>query len=843
MTSDRTQATTLPAPLQPDALRWTCPLDMVPAETTEGVEPIEGIIGQERALKALKLGVELYSPGYNIFVCGLSGTGKATTIKTILETLKPATALPQDLCYVFNFRDEDRPMLLRFPRGQGSAFRADVAEALDLVQQRIPRVYEDAEFTRARQALMDEYTEKNRALFESFEETIAPDGFVVGNVQEGQAVHPEILAKVGEKVVMISDLDNAINAGMLTEEQAGAIREKYKEHRNTMQELYRVGLGLSRDFQRLMAEHERNAVAMVVTAVYAELLEKYTEPRVHDYLDDTIDSILSSLERFKEKGPDQPADEFVEYTVNLLLDNQNTTCCPVIIETAPTFTNLFGTVERQQDAQGFWYTDFTRIKSGSVLRANGGFLVLNAADTLSESGVWRFLQRVLLYRKLEIQAPEAALQQVGSAMKPEAIDLNLKVILIGNNELYWMLDEYERDFKKIFKVKADFDHEMPLTEKAVRQYAALIRKLVSDEDLTHFDAGAIAAVVEYGARLAESRKKLTTQFSEIADIVREANYWCGQNNHRYVTGEHVARAIREARDRHALSEVKLQELIDDGVIMIDCTGERVGQINGLAVYGGDRYSYGKPARITAAVGAGEAGIINIERESRMSGSTHDKGVLILTGYLRELFAQRHPLTLTASLSFEQSYSGIDGDSASSTEVYALLSALSGVPLRQTLAVTGSVNQKGDIQPIGGVNEKIEGFFDVCAHKGLTGAQGVIIPEQNVSDLMLRDDVVQAVREGRFRITAVSTIAQGIELLTGFAAGERDASGGFPPESVFGRAAARSTPSTASRGGGGRLHRLQRTPLHRRRTRTSRTTRARTASRATTPTPQQHRAFA
>lgn len=773
-----------PAALPIDDLRWYCPPDVIPAETTEGVEPIEGIIGQDRALKALKLGVELYGPGYNVFVCGLSGTGKATTIKTILEKLQPRKVLTRDYCYVNNFDDPDRPRLLVFERGMGRRFQSDMNEAMQLVFEKVPGQFEEAEYLKTKQALVDEYNRLEAELFGSFEKQIGPDGFVLGRVQEGQAVHPEILVRLGDKAVMVSDLPGAVAQEMLTEEEAEQYAEKYREHKLTLQDVFRRGLRMSREYQKKIADHERQIGSFFLLAIFKDMLDEYTGEEVQAYLNAVMENILENIDQFKstqEEGGEIPT----EYEVNLLLDNSAASCCPVVIETVPTFRNIFGTIERKQDASGFFYTDFTLIKAGSLLQADGGFLVLNAADALTEPGVWKSLQRVLLYRKLEIQSPEMFAQQSPTALKPEGIDVNVKVILIGNNEIYGALSTYERDFKKIFKVKADFDHEMPNTPIAVGQYAALVRRLISDEGLKHFDKRAIASIVEYGARLVDSKKKLTTQFSEIADIVREANYWCQQNSNKYVTGDHVDKAIEETYNRHALYEDKLQELIDNEVILIAVDGKRIGQINGLAVYGGERFSFGKPTRITATVSAGKAGIINIEREARMSGSTHDKGMLILSGFIREQFAQERPLSLTASISFEQSYSGIDGDSASSTEIYALLSALTELPLDQSIAVTGSVNQKGDIQPIGGVNEKIEGFFEVCERRGLTGRQGVIIPRQNVDDLMLRTRVVDAVREGKFRVWAVETVMQGIELLTGVVAGERGDDGHYPADTVFG----------------------------------------------------------
>jgi ATP-dependent Lon protease len=776
--------------LEAEDIRWTCPLESIPAETTEDVEPIEGIIGQDRALKALKLGVELFSPGYNIFVCGLSGTGKATTIKTILEKIHPECAPPMDYCYVYNFRDEDRPILLTFQRGQGKEFRDDMADAIKLLKDRIPALFEEDEFVKRKKSLADEFNQKSAEIFTALDAKLRESGFVLGRVQDGQAVHPEILVKIGENMMLISDVMSEVEKGTISEKDAQQIVENYKTHRLELEEALRQSVQVAREYQRIMMDFESNAANMIVSTVFQELFSGYKDQKVVDYLQQVMENILTNLDLFKAQPESQEAAADVtlttEYKVNLVLDNSNTENVPVVIEQFPSFSNLFGAIERKQDEQGMWYADFTNIKAGALLRANGGYLVLNAADALTEPGVWKYLQRALLYRKIEIQTPDAALQQVAMALKPESIDLNLKVILIGNNEIYAYLNAYERDFKKIFKVKADFDHEMDNTELAVKEYAALVRKLITDEGLKHFDNKAIAAIVEYGSRLAGSRLKLTTQFSEIADIVREANYWCTQNSNKYVTCDHIDKAIEQTHERHGLWEDKLQEMIDNEMFLISADGARVGQINGLTVYTMERLSFGKPVRITATTGAGEAGIINIEREANLSGSTHDKGVLILGGYLREMFAQNRPLSITASISFEQSYSGIDGDSASSTEIYALLSSLSGLPIKQQYAVTGSVNQKGDIQPIGGVNEKIEGFFEVCRKRGLTGGQGVLIPVQNVSDLMLSSRVVEAVQDGRFHIHAVSRIEEGIEILTGVAAGARNSKGRYPAGTVFGK---------------------------------------------------------
>ena len=456
----------------------------------------------------------------------------------------------------------------------------------------------------------------------------------------------------------------------------------------------------------------------------------------------------------------------------------------MIIETSPTYRNLFGTVERSIDRLGgIWKTDFSKIKGGSFLQANGGYLVLNALDVFIEPGVWLALKRTLRNRTMEMHSFDPFYLFASSALKPEPIDVKVKVVMIGDARLYWMLYVMDEDFKKIFKIKAEFDTLTDRKEETQLQYASFIRKICQEEKLLPFDRTGVTAVIEYGVRLAGRQKKLSTEFHRIGDVIREAHYWAKKENSEKVTEAHVEKAIEEGIFRRRMVEDKIQELIEDGFIMIDSDGASVGQVNGLSVYDMGEYAFGKPSRITAKTSMGKAGIINIEREADLSGRTHNKGVLILAGYLRGKYAQDKPLTLTASLCFEQSYSGVEGDSASSTEVYAILSSLANLPLRQDIAVTGSVNQNGEIQPIGGVNQKIEGFFDVCRSRGLTGKQGVMIPHQNAGDLMLRKDVVEAVASGQFHIYPVQTVDQGITILTGVAAGEKSPDGAYPGETV------------------------------------------------------------
>jgi ATP-dependent Lon protease len=493
-----------------------------------------------------------------------------------------------------------------------------------------------------------------------------------------------------------------------------------------------------------------------------------------------IDLFKSPPKEAKEK---ELIDPFIEYNVNLLIDNSETKGTPVVMETNPNYLNVFGSIEATVSRTGVWQTDFTKIKAGSLLKANGGYLVMNALDALVELGVWQTLKRTLKYQTLEIQNLASMYLISTSRLKPEPINIDVKVVLIGDAHIYNLLYYLDADFKKIFKIKSEFDSETKKDDKTIMEYAQFIKKICDEDNLNHYHKEGIAAIIEYGTRLAGKQKKISTRFHILADVIREACYWSGKDNSKQVQRKHVEQAIKERFERVSLIEDKIQEMIEDGTIMIDTEGNETGQVNGLSVYAMGELSFGKPTRITASTAVGRAGVINIEREADMSGRTHNKGVLILGGYLRGKYAQNKPFSLSASLAFEQSYGGVDGDSASSTEVYAILSSLSKLPLRQDIAVTGSLNQKGEIQPIGGVNEKIEGFYEVCKAKGLTGNQSVIIPHQNVQNLMLRKEVVDAVSEGKFHIYPVKTIDEGIAILTGIEAGKKQKDGTFPEGTV------------------------------------------------------------
>ncbi|MCX8057646.1 MAG: AAA family ATPase [Ignavibacteria bacterium] len=773
-------------PLEPSELTWTCDPEIFEFESTKNLEPVEGIIGQERALKALRLGVDLYAPGYNIFVTGLSGTGKATTIKKILERISPNCPTLYDYAYVNNFSEPDMPRLLVFPAGVAQSFANEMNSMIDFLIEKIPVVLEDEAYAVRRKNIMDSYAEEEKKLMLEFENEIKKDNFSLGQVQMGQFYRPEIFPIINGKPVPIQQLAELVNANVISPEDAEKVFEKYQEYTIQLQELFKKGLQLSREYQEKLTKLEQEAVNNLVTGVISDIKERFNYPKVHEYLDEVKESILNNLDDFKAAGrSDQQSqvpqqvpptlaeirDPFRVYQVNVILDNSATKECPVIIETTPTYSNIFGSIERVYEGGGAWYSDFMNIKAGSILRANGGYLVLNAFDALTEPGVWKALKRVLMFRKLEIHDYIGQYLLYTTNIKPEPIEINTKIIFIGSDEIYYILSEYEEDFKKIFKVRADFDYEMKNTPKALNDLAGLVRKLCEEENLLHFDRKAIAKLAEFSARYAGSKNKLTARFAVVADIVREANFWAKDSGAEIVTGDHVKIAYDNYVYRHNMLEEKINERIKDGTLIIDISGEKVGEINGLAVYSINDYTFGKPSKITATVSAGSSGIISIEREARLSGKIYDKGVLVITGLLKEKFGQDFPLSFTASICFEQSYGGIDGDSASSTEVYALISALSGIPIKQGIAVTGSVNQKGVIQPIGGVNEKIEGFFKVCKLSGLDGNQGVIIPKRNLKDLMLDEEVVEAVKNNKFKIWAIDTIDEGVEILTGYKAGK------------------------------------------------------------------------
>ena len=780
-----------PKELKAEDLRWQCNPEDLAFDSTNDLEPIEGILGQERALKAIKLGVDLRSPGYNIFIAGLSGTGKATTVKKMLETISGNCPPLYDYAYVNNFKDRDRPVLLKFHVNKAKYFRQDMSSAIEILKAKIPQALDSDTYINRKKKIVTHYNEKEQELMSALDAKLRPENFSLGQVKVGEVARPDIFPIIDQKPVPIYQLEELVKQGKLTEDNAKDIIKKYNSYQQDLHTLFRKGLKLSQEFQDKLGKLERETAEVVVKGIIENLREKYNDEKTLEYLTDVENNILDSIQVFKGLKPDGDTtpegfqiDYFKEYEVNIILDNSETKNCPVVIETSPNYVNLFGTIEKVYDGRGGWYSDFTKIKAGSLLRANSGYLVLNVKHLFEEPVVWRTLKRVLTYRKLEIQDSHYMFQVAPTILKPEPIEIDTKVILIGNDYIYSILASYEDDFKKIFKVKADFDYEIKRTDEVLIEYARVIKKLIKEENLCEFDKTAIAALIELGAKFAGNKYKLTARFSQIADLAREANFWALDDGFKIVSAAHVKKAYQLARERHGLLESKVNDMIEEGMVLIDTDGKRLGQINGLAVYDADFYSFGRPTRITATVSLGNGSIINVEREAGMSGRHYNKGVLIISGYFRETFGQNLPLSFNANLVFEQSYGTVDGDSASCAEIFALLSTLSGLPIKQNLAVTGSLNQKGDVQPIGGVNEKIEGFYDVCKDRGLTGKQGVIIPVQNIKELMLREDIIEAVSEGKFHIYPISTVEEGIQILTGVKAGKRTDGSGYEQNSVF-----------------------------------------------------------
>ncbi|HTY62272.1 MAG TPA: ATP-binding protein [Acidobacteriota bacterium] len=775
--------------LPPTSLRWTCDPSIFGFKTTAEIPPLAGIVEQERPIRAIRFGLDITSPGFNIYVSGLTGTGKTTVIRTFLEEIAAKMPCPDDWCYVYNFRDPNCPTILNLPAGRAKVLKAEMVELVRHLKTAIPKAFDSKEYEESvnqllrenqaeQQLLLGQLSEKARA--EGFDIEISKMGVSLLPMQDGKPMTPE---QYDELQPEAKKRIEAKRPGLDQEIQSflRQMRDANKDSREKVNELHR-------------------RVGLYVVGVRIDGIKEQHGgfPQIASYLDDVQEYILSHLEDFSEDSAKQdsaassamrfepPVDLFAKYTVNIVVDNTDLNGAPVIIETNPTYYNLFGRVERRAQF-GTLSGDFTLIRAGSFSRANGGFLVLNAHDVLLNPGVWETLKRTVKNKEVRI---EDMAEQFGivpvAGMRPNPIPVNVKVIMIGHQMIYHELYSLDEDFRKIFKVKADFDSEMARDAHAFADYASFISSRCHDEGLMHFDPSAVAQVIEYGSWLVDNQQKLSARFSDIADIVREANYWARNAEAAVVSAAHVQRAVEEKYFRSSLIEERIRELITDGTIFVDVAGEAVGQVNGLAVIDLGDIRFGKPSRITAKTFMGKSGVIDIERESKMSGKIYEKGVLILSGYLGSKFAQEQPLSVAASLCFEQSYEGIDGDSASSTELYALLSSLSKIPIKQGIAVTGSVNQNGQVQPIGGVNQKIEGFFDVCKALGLTGAQGVMIPRQNVKNLMLRRDVVDAVAAGKFHIYAVSTIDEGIEILTGIPAGERNDQAAYPEGTVNGR---------------------------------------------------------
>ena len=767
-----------------DKLRRICDPQVLGCETTEEMKPLETIIGQERAVRALEFGLGIKEFGFNIYVAGPPGTGKTTAVKRFLEEVAKDKPMPPDWCYVNDFRDPYRPNALRLPPGRGREFQKDVKNLVEGARREIPRAFESDEYAAKREETVQDFQKQRQELLSQMGEKAQEEGFFLQMSPMGLLIIPVMEGKP------------------LSEEEFMALSPEVKEEvlkkREGLQEELKKAMrqltGLEKKANKALQDLDQEVALSTMGPSVSELIEKYKDlSEVMAYLKEVQDDIVENLSQFKEEAEAQPTSPlampgvkelpFRKYEVNVVVDNSRLKGAPVVMELNPTYNNLFGRIEKEAQF-GALITDFTMIREGSLHRANGGYLVLPAEEVLRNLFSWDSLKRALRNREIAIEEAGERLGFITTkSLQPEPIPLDAKVVIIGQPMLYYLLYNLDEDFSELFKVKADFDTSMDRTDENIRDYVAFVCTLCCEEGLKHLDASALAKVIEHSSRLADDQEKLTARFGEISDIIREAGFYATQENSPYVTAAHAQKAIQEKFYRSNLVQERVNEMIERGTIMIDVVGEEVGQVNGLFVIGLGDIAFGQPSRITASIGLGREGLIDIEREAKLAGPIHTKGVMILSGYLTEKYAQDRPLSLAAHLVFEQSYSEVEGDSASSTELYALLSSLSGLPIKQGIAVTGSINQKGEVQAIGGVNEKIEGFFETCQAKGLTGEQGVLIPESNVQNLMLKEEVVEAVREGKFHIWSVKNVDEGIEILTGVKAGVRKEDGTFEEDSV------------------------------------------------------------
>jgi lon-related putative ATP-dependent protease len=775
-----------------EKLRWRLDPNTLPFETTDNIEPLKEIIGQQRGVEAFRFGINMNKPGYNVFVTGTAGTGRMATVKRLLEEMSKKDETPEDLCYVNCFKDPESPVLIRLPGGTGSTFKRDVKNLVERLKKGIPQLFESQEYINMKKEIMETYEHQAGSFFKSLEQKVKEEGFTIVDVQMGQFKRPDVMPVVDDKPVPIDQLEVLVEKGRFPKAEFETLKEKHATLRRQIDQIFLELRDLQKEVNENIEKMDRAAFMKTASDLISPLSEKYRSQKVQEYFQGMLEDMADNLKIFSPQNPIQlpglPAiipdvDQFQPYEVNLLVDNSQRYSPPVIIEEYPTYRNIFGAIERVVDRGGVWRTDYSKIKAGSLVKASGGFLVINLKDAIIEPGVWQALKRALKSKKLEIQTFDPMYFFTTTGLKPEPIEFKVKVVLIGDAYLYQLLGYYDEDLRKIFKVRADFDTMMQKNDRSILQFAEFIKMVIDEEGLKPFDRTAVAALVEQAVRMTGRQEKISTSFPAITDLIREAEFYAVRENQAVVAERHVDSAIEARVFRSNLAEERIQEMIDRGTLMIDVAGEVVGQVNGLAVYSLGDYMFGKPSRITASTSMGRTGLINIEREADMSGSTHNKGVLILGGYLRGKYAQDKPITMSASIAFEQSYSGVDGDSASSTEIYALLSSLSGIPIKQNIAVTGSVNQKGEVQAIGGVNQKIEGFYDCCRHKGLGGGQGVMIPESNVRDLMLRKDVVEAVKKGEFVIYSVKNIDEGIEILTGKQAGALQTDGTYPAGTI------------------------------------------------------------
>ena len=768
-----------------DQLKNRCEDEKLEFETTKEVRPLRGIIGQKRGVEALSFGLTMNQKGYNIYVSGRSGTGRSTFTYSIAEEFANKKSTPLDWVYVYNFQKKENPKALSFKPGEGKKFKKELESAIESLKTTIPETFSGMEYETRKSDLYKITNQKRNQILKELNEKSEKYGFLYTPTDRGLVSLP----LKGKRPMSEEEYQG------LSLEEREKLMNKYNDlHVATIEDFNKLRL-LDENLREGMVELDKKIMNDIVKFYTEKLIEKFgKEEKVRQYICDIENDIIENIDKFKledekeelsifDLGIDKDEDFFTRYKVNLFIDNSELKHAPIISETNPIFNNLIGTIEYKSKL-GVLATDFTQIKPGSLHLANGGYLIFQIREILNNPVSWEILKRALNTEEINIENLSRLLgYAVTSSIKPEPIPLDIKVILIGDPYIYNLLYAYDDDFKKLFKIMSDFDMDMKRDDKNINLMVEFIANHCKANELKDFHKRAVARVIEYSSRLSDHKEKMTTQFNQIVEILVEADLWAKLEESDIVYEKHVDKAINKKIYRSNKYEEKLNELFLEKSILIDLEGEAVGQINGLAVMGTGEYSFGKPSRITASVYRGEDGIINIEREANQSGSIHDKGVLILSGYLGEKYAKKKPLNLTIGIGFEQNYSIVDGDSASSTELYAILSSLANIPIKQYIAVTGSVNQKGEIQPIGGVNEKIEGFFSVCKLTGLTGKQGVLIPRQNLKNLMLRDEVIEGVKNNKFHIYAIEKIEEGMEILTGFKMGELNENGDYPENTI------------------------------------------------------------
>jgi ATP-dependent Lon protease len=735
--------------------------------STQELTGANEFVGQERALAALELGFGIGGNGYNIFVSGLTGAAKLETLRRWVAERAAFSTTPGDSVYVHNFEQPDAPRAISLKPGEGKRLKQRMQDLVRTLREELPKAFRQEAFDKEKAALTEKYNSRAQELNAQFSALARERGFQLQTSSRGHLYFIPIVD--GKPVQRPQDF------AALPESEQREIERRQQELAVEMERIARKQQELMREMEKDIRQIEQRFCENLLVPILQRIEREFGNEEVVLYLAEVKNHILNTLEDFKEAGPapfalpflpaPRERDPYLEYEVNVVVDNAETKGAPIMVESAPTYLNLFGTIERVVDRFGRVVTNFTRIKSGSLLRAHGGYLIFSLDDAITEPAVWKVLKRTLRSGRIEMETYEPFALFSASGLKPEPVKIDTKLIVVGSSFLYHLLHAWDDEFHEIFKVHADFNPVMRGDDEHQFAYAQWVGNLCNDEGLPHFDRSGVERLIEFGARQAGDREKVLASYAAIADLVREAAFWARKEDRQLVSKRHVDKALESRVFRSNRLEEEIRDLITNGTILVDITGSKTGQVNGLSFLEIGGYAFGRPSRVTASVGMGQAGIINIERESHLSGSIHDKGVLILAGYLRNRFGQDHPLALSASLCFEQSYSGVEGDSASSTELYALLSRLANVPLRQDIAVTGSVNQWGEIQAIGGVNEKIEGFYDICRVLGLTGSQGVIIPQSNVRHLVLRRDVIDAVAAGRFHIYAVRTIDEGLEILT------------------------------------------------------------------------------